>query len=269
MQCHSEVLTIQMKTRGLVVTAMFLLPWLCEAQDSQDLGTKPLTTTSLAAIQPDAAQIVPGRLIHQVDPKYPKEARKANLQGQIVLRATIGSDGKVSNVSIASGDLVLAEEAVDAVRKWKFTPYTQNGTPVGVLQSLTFNFVAGTKVAELKPLSPATFEAAQSSTIRKGVSSSESVFRVGHGVTPPKAIYAPDPGYDEKARKAKYQGTCVLSLVVGSDGQPRDIRVERAIGKGLDAKAVEAVSKWKFQPATKDGEPVATLINVEVTFHLY
>jgi TonB family protein len=37
----------------------------------------------------------------------------------------------------------------------------------------------------------------------------------------------------------------------------------------LDEKAIEAVQKWRFQPATKDGEPVAVLINVETTFHLY
>jgi TonB family protein len=258
-----------MKTRSLVAILMFVLPWLCEAQDSQAPDTKPPTATSSAAIQPDAAQIVPGRLIHQVDPKYPKEARKENLEGQIVLRATIGADGKVSGVSITSGDLVLAEEAVDAVRRWKFRPYTQNGTPVGVLQSLTFNFVAGKKVAELDPLSPATLDAAQAGTIQKVVSNRESVFRVGGGVTAPKALYTPDPSYDEKARKAKYQGTCSLSLIVGSDGQPRDIKVVRAIGKGLDAKAVQAVSTWRFQPATKDGKPVPVLVNVEVGFHLY
>ena len=62
---------------------MFVLPWLCEAQDSQAPDTKPPTATSSAAIQPDAAQIVPGRLIHQVDPKYPKEARKENLEDLI------------------------------------------------------------------------------------------------------------------------------------------------------------------------------------------
>ena len=258
-----------MKIRTLVAMLMFLLPWLGEAQGSRDLDAKPMTTTPPAAIQPDARQNIPGRLVHKVDPKYPKKARKANVQGQIVLRATIDADGEVSDVSIASGDLVLAEEAVDAVRSWKFTPYTQNGTPVRVLQSLTFNFVAGKKVAELDPLSPATFEDAQSSTIQKRVSSRESVFRVGGGVTPPKAVYSPDPGYDEKARKAKYQGTCSLSMIVGSDGRPRDIKVVRAIGKGLDAKAVEAVSSWKFEPATRDGKPVAVFINVEVSFHLY
>lgn len=95
------------------------------------------------------------------------------------------------------------------------------------------------------------------------------VFRVGGGVSSPRALDTPDPEYSEEARKAKYQGTCVLWLIVGPDGKPRDIRVARALGMGLDQKAIEAVRNWKFEPAMKDGRPVAVQINVEVNFRLY
>jgi periplasmic protein TonB len=95
------------------------------------------------------------------------------------------------------------------------------------------------------------------------------VFRVGGGVSAPKATFSPDPEYSEEARKAKFQGTCVLWLIVGPDGHPRDIRVSRTLGLGLDEKAIEAVKNWKFEPAMKDGKPVAVQINVEVDFRLY
>jgi periplasmic protein TonB len=95
------------------------------------------------------------------------------------------------------------------------------------------------------------------------------VFRIGGGVSAPKAIYAPDPEYSEEARKAKYQGTVVLSLIVGADGLPRDIRIARSVGLGLDEKAIETVKTWKFEPGTKDGKPVATYATIEVAFHLY
>ena len=95
------------------------------------------------------------------------------------------------------------------------------------------------------------------------------VFRVGGGVSAPKAISTPDPEYSEEARKAKYQGTCVLWLIVGPDGRPRDIRVSRTLGLGLDEKAIEAVRNWRFEPAMKDGKPVAVQINVEMNFRLY
>ena len=92
---------------------------------------------------------------------------------------------------------------------------------------------------------------------------------VGGDVTAPRAIYAPEPEFSEAARKAGYQGTCVLSLIVGADGRSRDISVVRKLGMQLDEKAVEAVRNWTFEPARKNGQPVAVQIQVEVSFHLY
>jgi protein TonB len=97
-----------------------------------------------------------------------------------------------------------------------------------------------------------------------------NVFRPGvGGVTQPRPIYDPDPDYSEAARKAKYQGSVVLWLVVGVDGLPHNIRVQRSLGMGLDEKALAAVSTWRFQPATLSGQPVAVEINVQVSFRLY
>jgi periplasmic protein TonB len=95
------------------------------------------------------------------------------------------------------------------------------------------------------------------------------LFRVGGGVSAPRPVFTPDPEYSEEARKAKYQGTCVLWLVVRPDGRTSDIKVARTLGLGLYEKAIEAVKQWKFEPAIKDGRPVAVRVNVEVTFRLY
>jgi TonB family protein len=94
-------------------------------------------------------------------------------------------------------------------------------------------------------------------------------YHVGGGVSAPSVIFDPSPEYSEEARKAKYQGTSVVSLIVGPDGLPRDIHISRSLGLGLDEKAIEAVKQWRFKPAIKDGKPVAVEISVEVDFHLY
>ena len=95
------------------------------------------------------------------------------------------------------------------------------------------------------------------------------IFHVGGGVSPPRPIFQPEPEFSEEARKAKYQGVCTLMLVVDANGNPTNIRIANSLGMGLDEKAIEAAKKWRFEPAMKDGHPVAVEIALEVDFHLY
>jgi TonB family protein len=95
------------------------------------------------------------------------------------------------------------------------------------------------------------------------------VLRVGGGVTAPRVLFPKtDPEYSEEARAAKYTGTVVLYLEIFPDGTPRNMRVVKGLGFGLDEKAVEAVGHWHFQPGTKDGSPVAVAAHIEVNFRL-
>jgi TonB family protein len=96
----------------------------------------------------------------------------------------------------------------------------------------------------------------------------DGVYKVGHGVKPPRGTYMPDPEYSEPARKIGYEGTSILELVVDANGMPQMIKVKRPAGLGLDDNAIEAVRQWRFSPATKDGTPVAVHINVEISFRI-
>lgn len=93
-------------------------------------------------------------------------------------------------------------------------------------------------------------------------------YRIGGDVSAPALINKVEPEYSEEARKAKYSGTVLLSIVVDATGVPRDIKVIRPLGLGLDEKAIEAVSKWRFRAGVKGGRPVATQAQVEVNFRL-
>jgi TonB family protein len=94
------------------------------------------------------------------------------------------------------------------------------------------------------------------------------VYRVGHGVTIPRATYQPGPAYDEEDRKKKVSGTVVLSMIVTKEGRTADIKVTKSLTPGLDAQSIKAVSQWRFDPATKDGEPVAVRLAVETSFNI-
>jgi len=93
-------------------------------------------------------------------------------------------------------------------------------------------------------------------------------FRIGGGVSAPVPIFRVEPEYSEEARKAKYQGTVLLAIVVDENGRTTNVRVIRALGMGLDEKAIEAVMKWRFRPGMKNGQPVPVQANVEVNFRL-
>ncbi|HXC86389.1 MAG TPA: energy transducer TonB [Candidatus Cybelea sp.] len=90
------------------------------------------------------------------------------------------------------------------------------------------------------------------------------------GTTIPGCIHCPSPNYTDEARAAKYQGVVLLEVTVTADGRATYIAIVKGPGKGLDAKAVQAVSNWKFKPAVgPDGHPVAAVVPIEITFRLH
>ena len=84
----------------------------------------------------------------------------------------------------------------------------------------------------------------------------------------PSIIHKVEPEYSEEARKAKWQGAVMLSIVVDEKGVPQEIKVVHSLGLGLDQKAIEAVQKWRFKPGLKDGKAVPVSANIEVNFRL-
>jgi len=95
-------------------------------------------------------------------------------------------------------------------------------------------------------------------------------FRAGvNGVGQPACIYCPNPDYSDEARKAKYQGSVVLDVIVTADGRVMDPRVLKGPGLGLEEKAIAAVKNWRMRPATgPNGRPVSCRVNIEVVFRL-
>ncbi len=84
----------------------------------------------------------------------------------------------------------------------------------------------------------------------------------------PRVVFHSEPDYPSTAPRSHDEKVVRLSLVVGADGQPHDIRVESSPGKDFSRSAVEAVGKWRYDPALKDGQAIDMPINVEVRFKL-
>ena len=101
--------------------------------------------------------------------------------------------------------------------------------------------------------------------------SATKVARAGvDGIGVPTCLVCPPPDYTEKARRTKIQGNVVLLVVIDQEGRTGKIAVTNANDDGLAVKAIEAVRKWRFKPATdKEGKPVSVLVPIQVTFRLY
>lgn len=86
---------------------------------------------------------------------------------------------------------------------------------------------------------------------------------------PAKALKIVQPSYSNEARAAKFEGVVILKVLVGLNGRAQDVIVLKGPGLGLEAQAIKAVKKWKFQPATFEDKPVVAWQIVELDFRLY
>ena len=87
-------------------------------------------------------------------------------------------------------------------------------------------------------------------------------------IVPPKPIFAPFPEYVDKARKERIEGTVEFQITVDTKGKVTDVRTTRSLDPSLDKKSLEAVRKWRFEPALLEGRAVAVTMGAETSFHL-
>jgi TonB family protein len=88
-------------------------------------------------VSPEVAQEL---LVHRVNPQYPAEARQRHIQGPVVLQAEISREGRVQKLKVISGDSALTESAMQAVRRWRYRPYSEEGRPIAMQTTITVNF---------------------------------------------------------------------------------------------------------------------------------
>ena len=124
----------------------------------------------------------------------------------------------------------------------------------GIVSRMEENQHIAEKAAETKPGDP--------------IAENKDIYRVGGSVRAPRIRKAPDPEYPDLARGLRREGKLLLWAVVRPDGKIHDVRIARPLGLGFEERAVKAVEKWEFEPAQKDGKPVAVQLNIEINFRL-
>lgn len=84
--------------------------------------------------------VAQGNLIYSPPPTYPEAARAAQVSGVVILNATISPEGSVESLSVASGNALLNQAAMDAVKQWRYKPTISNGQAVRIQTTITVNF---------------------------------------------------------------------------------------------------------------------------------
>lgn len=209
--------------------------------------------------------------------QYPEAAREKQLQGQVWVKILVSETGDVENVEVISGDPVLADAAVHAVKKWKFKPFLKNGNPVKVSTKLPFNFafaenVHEEKVPEVKvhdekvPPVEATAAAAAGTNPASAGEAPRRV-RVSAGVSQGLLLRKVAPVYPAEARRARIQGTVILQAKISKEGRIEDLQLISG-RKELAPAAIGAVEQWLYRPYLLMGEPVEVETQIQVNFQL-
>ncbi len=233
-----------------------------------------------------APEILPTNL-----PPIPAEECKKKVDGKVTLSLLVDTAGRPRNLMFVHPlGTDLDKLALRLVAAERFKPAMHDGAPVVVAETVDVSMQAcfeekedsaGNKIDQLRLRAGAVREyETQSHPPKNAVlapddsygKESEGAYhleRIGGSVSVPVVLHVVDPRFSPEARKAKFSGICLLSVIVDAQGMPEDIRVIHVLGKGLDEKAAEAISSYRFKPAMKNGEPVPVQMAIEVYFQLY
>jgi len=176
--------------------------------------------------------------------------------------------------------------ALRTVAADQFTPAKRGGTAIQVLRTVAVTMELcvekykesdGSKAERLSLASTPEqriFRSDDQSSgefvIENPIAAHGTPYKVGGGISPPKPLTTPEAHYSDQARKARLQGTSWIRLIVDQHGAPENPHVFKSLGMGLDDKAVDAVQRYRFRPAMKNGQvAVPLMITVEVNFRLY
>ena len=201
--------------------------------------------------------IKPPKLIKVVNPVYPEIARKAQVEGVVIIEATTDPSGRVFKAKVLRSVPLLDQAAVDAVKQWVYEPIKVKGKPVGIIFTVTVVFRLKDKADKGQVVSVSVND----EEFAKGA------VKVEGDIKPPKLIKEVAPVYPEEARQTGMQGVVILGIRTDVEGKVKAVKILRSIPK-LDQAAIDAVKQWEYEPLIIKGKPVEAVFTVTVRFAL-
>jgi len=241
----------------VVVNAAALPPAVMASESSSEAGTPAhkgessdpavVRRTRARGIAAETADpITPPEIAeYTTPPLYSDEAKRSRLEGIVTIAIHVDEAGRLTTAQIVNGlGAGLDQNALVALRQWRFRPATRAGVPVATDAEVEIEFnLRNEGVNELIANDMATL--------------------VGPGVTPPRVVRTSGVALNH----AGARGSVVLDVVLLQDGSPKIVRILRSLSPDADEIAVRHFEQWRFTPAMKSGVPVKVRMNAEVHFH--
>ena len=188
----------------------------------------------------------PPELLNKVEPIYPELAKRARVEGVVILNVRTDEDGRVDQVKVAkSMDPHLTRSAIEAVKQWRYEPFYSRGRRYPILFTVTVRFQL-------------------SHGLDNNVRGKEQ-----EGTTPPlkpEIIFQVDPVYPERALRAGIEGIVMMRIRTDIEGKVDSVEVLRSDSTFLNQAAIDAVQQWRYKPQYRKGIPIPIVTMVAVKF---
>lgn len=228
----------------------------------RDLPPPPPPPPAPLTVQGEQVKVVQTPLlIRDVRPRYPADAMKAGIEGIVEVEIVIENDGAVKSARVVRSIPALDAAAIDAVKQWRFKPFS--GNAVTRTAELSFTLKDNQERLDVS-------HAGDQMPLAAAGSSNDGApqpVRVGGNIRTPTKTHHANPVYPPDAQAARVAGMVILEVRIGTDGSVEDARVLRSIPI-LDEAALEAVRQWRFTPTLLNGQPVPVIMTVTVNFTL-
>jgi TonB family protein len=186
-------------------------------------------------------------VLYYTDPFYTRTAREKKIEGTVTIEGAFDVRGCMKVVrTVKTIGFGLDENALAALRSWRFSPAKRNGEPVDAIAQIDVDF----SLAAAPPIEY------------------DDIQRVGSGISAPTVIRRVEPQYTDEARQARVVGTVILQAVIQTNGTADIVKVVKPLPLGLTQSALEAIQQWRFRPAVQNGKEIPVATNIEVGFNL-
>jgi TonB family protein len=210
------------------------------------LAAVHISNPSVLTSQPDLA--LPTIDQYTIPPLYSDEARARGIEGFVTVEVRVGVEGTVERLQVVKKlGYGLDENALVAVRDWRFFPARRNGVAIEATTQIDVEFNL------------------RNAEINEEIAN-DMAMRIGPGVSPPQVVRRIEPVYPPAATRPKPMGAVILDAVILEDGTPKIVRIIRSLNWELDEIAINALKQWRFSPAMKDGNPIKVRMNIAVGF---